>query len=175
MTLLVSLFLAFLTIGMMSFGGGYAMLPLFERIVVIDNAWLTMERFVDMIAISQVTPGPIAINSATFIGFHQTADVLGAAVATLGVVLVPVMLVLSVVHFDKAFQRSRAVRRVLSGLKPALVGLILASVFSVATNALIDWKAFAILGVLLVLLVKVKAHPMVVILLSGILGMLIYG
>ncbi len=174
MTLLVSLFLAFLTIGMMSFGGGYAMLPLFERIVVIDNAWLTMERFVDMIAISQVTPGPIAINSATFIGF-QTADVLGAAVATLGVVLVPVMLVLSVVHFDKAFQRSRAVRRVLSGLKPALVGLILASVFSVATNALIDWKAFAILGVLLVLLVKVKAHPMVVILLSGILGMLIYG
>ena len=174
MTLLVSLFLAFLTIGMMSFGGGYAMLPLFERIVVIDNAWLTMERFVDMIAISQVTPGPIAINSATFIGY-QTAGVLGALVATLGVVLVPIVLVLSVVHFDKAFQRSRVVRRVLSGLRPALVGLILASVFSVATNALIDWKAFAILGVLLVLLVKVKAHPMVVILLSGILGMLIYG
>ena len=171
---LVSLFLAFLTIGLVSFGGGYAMLPLFERIVVTDNAWLSMERFVDMIAVSQVTPGPIAINSATFIGF-RTVGVLGAAVATLGVVLIPVGLVLTVVHFDKAFQRSRIVRRVLAGLRPALVGLIMASVFSVATSALVDWRGVAILGVLLVLLVKARAHPIVVIALSGILGMVMYG
>ena len=174
MTLPVSVFLAFLTIGLVSFGGGYAMLPLFERIVVTDNAWLTMERFVDMIAISQVTPGPIAINSATFIGY-QTVGVFGAALATLGVVLVPVTLVLIVVRFDQAFQRSRAVRRVLAGLRPALVGLIMASVLSVATNAIVDWRAVGILGVLLGLLVKAKAHPIVVIVISGILGMIIYG
>ncbi len=173
MTLLVSIFLAFLTIGLVSFGGGYAMLPLFERIVVLDNAWLSMERFVDMIAISQVTPGPIAINSATFIGY-QTVGVLGAAVATLGVVLIPVTLVLSVAHFDRSFQQSRIVRRVLVGLRPALVGLIMASVFSVATSAIIDWKSVVILGVLLLMLVRVKAHPMVVIVLSGLLGMVVY-
>ncbi len=158
---------------MVSFGGGYAMLPLFERMVVHEQGWLTMERFVDMIAISQVTPGPIAINSATFIGY-QTAGVLGAAVSTAGVVFIPVLLVGFAAHFETKFKESLSIKRILRGLRPALVGLIMASVYSVAESSVHDWKAPFIVLFLLFLLAKVKIHPILVIGISGLLGIVFY-
>ena len=168
-----SLFWAFLMIGMVSFGGGYAMLPLFERTVVTEQGWMTMAVFVDMIAISQVTPGPIAINSATFIGY-QVGGFFGAALATTGVVLVPVTLVVIVSKTYDSFKNSQLVRHMFLGLRPALVGLILASVFSVAQNALFDWWGALILVILWLGLVRFRLHPMLIILISGLLGMLVY-
>ncbi|MFW5838628.1 MAG: chromate transporter [Bacillota bacterium] len=172
--ILFSLFIAFLSIGVVSFGGGYAMLPLFERIVVEENQWLTMELFIDMLAISQVTPGPIAINSATFIGYQTTNTVLGAAVATIGVVTVPVILVSFASYYSDQFKESLAVQRVLKGLRPALVGLIMASVYSVAQNAVFDFIGPILIVVFLFMLTKLKLHPILVIIISGILGIFFY-
>lgn len=171
--ILLRLLLAFIGIGAVAFGGGYAMLPLFERVIIDENNWLTMERFVDMIAISQITPGPIAVNSATFIGY-QVGNLTGAAVSTLGVALIPVTLVITVSKFYEPFKESKAVKAIFKGLRPALVGLIAASVYSVSMNALIDYKSFIILGIVWGLLVKVKVHPILVIFISGFLGILFY-
>jgi chromate transporter len=172
--ILFSLFIAFLSIGVVSFGGGYAMLPLFERIVVEENQWMTMELFIDMLAISQVTPGPIAINSATFIGYQTAGTVLGAAVATIGVVTVPVILVSFASHYSDQFKESLAVQRVLKGLRPALVGLIMASVYSVAQNAVFDFIGPILIVVFLFMLTKLKMHPILVIIISGIFGVFFY-
>ena len=171
--ILLQLFIAFLSIGMVSFGGGYAMLPLFERLIVEEYAWIEMNRFVDMIAISQITPGPIAINSATFIGY-QVFGLTGAIASTIGVVFIPVALVLGVARFYEQFKRSFTVKAIFKGLRPALVGLIGASVYSVANNAISDWQGYIIIGIVLVLLTKFKFHPILVIFISGFLGIFIY-
>lgn len=171
--MLISLFWAFFTIGAIAFGGGYAMLPLFERVIVDDRGWLSMALFTDMIAISQVTPGPIAINSATFIGFTM-AGVLGALVSTVGVIFIPVSLVIVVSRYYNQFKKSPVVKGIFTGLRPALVGLIAASAFSVAENAIIDLWGIGLLVVTFVLVAKLKWHPIIVILFSGLAGMLIY-
>ena len=171
--MLISLFWAFLTIGAIAFGGGYAMLPLFERVIVDDRGWLSMALFTDMIAISQITPGPIAINSATFIGFNM-AGVLGALVSTIGVIFIPVSLVIIVSKYYNAFKNSTVVKGLFTGLRPALVGLIVASAFSVAENAIIDLWGILLLGITFILIAKLKFHPIIVIIFSGLVGMLVY-
>lgn len=173
MIILFSLFFTFMLIGMVSFGGGYAMLPLFERMIVEQQGWLSRSLFIDMIALSQVTPGPIAINSATFIGF-QIASVAGAAFSTVGVVFVPFFLVYTVSKYSQRFKESKVVKGVFVGLKPALVGMIFSSVASIARDALIDVYAYVIFAVLLVLLWKVKMHPILVIVVSGVIGYIVY-
>ncbi len=170
--LILSLFLAFLSIGLVSFGGGYAMLPLFEYMVVHQYG-LSMDRFVDMIAISQVTPGPIAINSATFIGY-QTAGFFGAFVSTVGVVFIPVGLILTVAHYDEAFSDSVTVKRILRGLRPALAGLIMASAISIARSAVVDVISVLMVVFLLILLKKFRLHPILVIVVSGVLGTIFF-
>jgi len=171
--ILLRLFWTFLTIGMVSFGGGYAMLPLFERMIVHEQGWLSASLFIDMIALSQVTPGPIAINSATFIGF-QISGVLGALFSTIGVVFVPVILIGFASYYSEQFKESKIVKALFVGLRPALVGLIFSSVFSIARQSIIDLYGIGILGVVLFLLMKVKLHPILVIIVSGILGVIIY-
>ncbi len=171
--ILLSLFFTFMLIGMVSFGGGYAMLPLFERMIVEQHGWLSRSLFIDMIALSQITPGPIAINSATFIGF-QIASVAGAAFATVGVVFVPFFLVGIVSKYSERFKESKVVEGIFKGLRPALVGMIFSSVASIATDALIDIYAYFIFGFLLVLLWKFKMHPILVIVISGVIGFIVY-
>ena len=171
--ILLRLFWTFLTIGMVSFGGGYAMLPLFERMIVKEQQWLSSSLFIDMIALSQVTPGPIAVNSATFIGF-QIAGVFGSLFSTVGVVFVPVILIAIVSRFSEQFKRSKLVKAILKGLRPALVGLIFASVYSIALSSIEDIYGIILLFLLLFLLMKIKLHPILVIVVSGIIGMLIY-
>jgi len=179
--ILLRLFLTFLTIGMVSFGGGYAMLPLFERMIVEQHGWLTRTLFVDMIALSQITPGPIAINSATFIGYQVARTinpfigVMGSAVSTVGVIFVPVFLVGFVSKHSEGFKTSRKIQAVFTGLRPALVGLIFSSVASIAADAYHDLASAGIFAVLLFLLWKVKLHPIFVIVISALLGLFIYG
>lgn len=171
--IVLSLFMTFMFIGAVSFGGGYAMLPLFERMVVDTHGWLTRSLFIDMIALSQVTPGPIAINSATFIGF-QLIGVGGAAAATLGVVTIPVILVGFASKYFEEFKESKIVKGIYTGLRPAFAGLVLSSAASIVTDAIIDWWAMALFAVLMALLWVVKLHPILVIAVSGIAGFLIY-
>ena len=128
----LELFLTFLKVGAFTFGGGYAMLPLIQQ-AVAEHGWIDTARLLDFIAVSESTPGPFAINIATFIGAEQ-AGIAGAACATLGVVLPSFLIILIVACVYEKFKRSRAVKGVMSGLKPAVVGLIAAALLNLLST-----------------------------------------
>jgi len=119
----LELIYVFFKIGLFGFGGGYAMISLIQFEVVDHFNWMTMQEFADILAISQVTPGPISINTATYVGFN-TAGILGATVATLALCLPSVILMLFAIRFLFANIENRYVQYVFSGLRPAIVGLI---------------------------------------------------
>ena len=176
----LELFLTFLKIGAFTFGGGYAMLPLIQQ-QVIAHAWLTQEDLVNFIAVSESTPGPFAINCATFVGI-ETGGIFGAVCATLGVVFPSFVVILIVAHFYEKFKTNRIVKGCMSGLKPAVIGLIGAAlvstgkiVFFPAGLSLAAFGSFAFLfsiavfAGMLVLALK-KVNPILIILISAALG-----
>ena len=176
----LDLFLSFLKIGAFTFGGGYAMLPLIRE-TVLAKGWLDMETLVDFIAVSESTPGPFAVNMATFVG-TRVAGVGGGAAATAGVVLPSFAIILLVARFFMRFKNSRAVSGVMSGLRPAVVGLIAAAALSVALTVffpsglsvsvfLSPWF-YVCLGVFAISLLMVfkKVHPILVIVFSAAVG-----
>lgn len=117
------LFWSFFQIGLCSIGGGYAAMPLIQNQVVDIHHWMTMPQFVDIITISQMTPGPIAINSATFVGI-QIAGIPGAIIATLGCIVPSCIIVLTIAYFYYKYQKLTIVQGVLGGLRPAVVAMI---------------------------------------------------
>lgn len=174
MKILILLFLTFLKIGAFSFGGGYAMLPVIEREVVQSHGWLTSSEFIDIIGISQMTPGPIAINSATFVGY-KIGGVLGSICATLGVVSFSFLLVSIATHYIIKFKDSKLLKAALSGMKPALIGLIISAFFSLAKESYLDIKSVIIAIIIALLSFKTKIHPILIIVISGALGFAFYG
>ena len=118
------LFYTFFKIGLFGFGGGYAMLSMIQGEVVTRYGWLTPQEFTDIVAISQMTPGPIGINSATYVGFTATGSIWGSVIATLAVVLPSFILMLVISKFFLKYQKHPAVEAVFSGLRPAVVGLL---------------------------------------------------
>ena len=176
MEILLKLFLSFLKIGAFSFGGGYAMLPFIEREVVEVNGWLTGTEFLDIIGISQATPGPIAINTATFVGY-KTAGLAGSIVSTIGVVTASFFLVLTAAHFMTKFRDSTTLKNALRGMRPALVALILNAALSTARTVYIplNIRAIVIGALTLFLLLKSRIHPIIIILISALLGIVFYG
>ncbi|SNS40970.1 chromate transporter [Anaerovirgula multivorans] len=167
------LFLAFFKIGIFSFGGGYAMLPLIEKQVIYQNNWIDYEGFIDIIATSQMTPGPIAINSATFIGY-KIGGVLGSIVSTMGVVLAPTIMILILSKYLLQFNKSKTVQSIFEGLRPALIGLILASAYSVGKTSIFDYTTFLIVTLMLIIINKTKIHPIATIFVSACLGVFFY-
>ena len=134
MSVLFDLFSSFFKIGAVAFGGGYAMIPLICGEVVNVRGWLDMAEFVDVIAISQGTPGPIAINSATYVGF-KVAGVPGSAVATLGVVLPPFIIMMILGRLFLKYKEVPVVKDMLSGIRPVVVALILCAALSVFSTS----------------------------------------
>lgn len=173
MGLLLDLFVSFFKIGAFSFGGGYAMLPLIEDEIIKVNGWLSTSEFVDILAIAEMTPGPIAINSATFLGY-KVASIPGAIVATIAVVL-PSFIVMSLIfHFITKFKNSPYVDWIFTGIRPIVLGLIASAAITVGKNAFIDFKSILIaLGLFYAVSFK-KLNPIVGIILSGILGVILY-
>lgn len=169
----LKLYYTFLKIGAFSFGGGYAMLPLIEKEIVLNNNWIDPNSFIDIIATSQMTPGPIAINSATFVGY-KIGGVLGSIVSTIGVVTVPVILILIISKFVSRFKNSKIVESIFTGLRPALIGLILASAYSVGTRAIFDIYSLLIALFIFIIVNRIKVHPILAIAISGLLGLIIY-
>ena len=179
----LELFYTFFTIGLFTFGGGYAMLPLIQE-KVIANGWLTMEEIVDFVAVSESTPGPFAVNIATYVG-AETGGVLGAVCATLGVVLPSFIVILIVAKFYLRFKNSKAVSGVMYGLRSAVVGLMAAALFGMLPTVFfhdmaIAWKniltpeflcSAGIFGVMVVLALK-KVSPIIIILCSAAVGVL---
>ncbi len=177
----LELFYTFFTIGLFTFGGGYAMLPLIQERVVANN-WMDVSQIIDFIAVSESTPGPFAINIATYVG-TEMGDVLGAMCATLGVVMPSFIIILIVARFYEKFKTSRTVAGAMTGLRPVVIGLIGSAVLSMALEVFFSagfslaavtgyWfiVSLIIAAIALVLVFKVKAHPIVVILLSAALG-----
>jgi chromate transporter len=171
--LLWQLFYTFFFIGALSFGGGYVMIPLIDRQIVSQLHWLTSTQFTDIVAIAEMTPGPIAVNSATFVGFNL-AGVPGTIVATLGVVLPSFLLVLALAMLVKRFSQSAWLNSALRGIRPVVVGLIASAVWTVGQKTLLDLKSWVLALVMLVLLLRTKIHPILLIVASGVIGLLFF-
>lgn len=180
------LFITFFKIGLVTFGGGYAMIPLIEE-EVLAHGWLaSVDVLVDFIAISESTPGPFAINVATFIGFDE-AGFWGALVATLGVVLPSFIIILLIARFFTRFAQNIYVKGFLAGVKPAVVGILLAVGIGMLLRSTIhtdifhlsEWvfdpRAWAIGAVMLGLkLMRPKLNPIYLILIAAVLGIAAY-
>ena len=184
----LELFLTFLMIGAITFGGGYAMLPIIQK-EVAAKGWVDAASLVDFVAVSESTPGPFAINMATYVGSTVGGEgvgiwgsILGAVCATLGVVVPSFVIILIVAKCYDAFRQSKVVKGCMSGLKPAVVALIAGAVISVGLTvffpdgfsfgAFIQLKfylAAAISAVMVVLAFK-KVHPIIIICASAVLG-----
>lgn len=172
--MLIKLFITFLKIGAFSFGGGYGVLAFMQREIIETNKWITMKTFTDIVAIAEMTPGPIAVNASTFVGYKM-GSFAGSALATIGVILVPFSLSLLVsVYFNK-FKHLRQVNRILKGIRPAVLGLIAAACIDIGKISFIDFKS-VIIGILVFIGVyKYKVHPILAIVISGVLGIVFYG
>lgn len=173
MSLLLQLFISFFKIGAFSFGGGYAMLPLLEKELVEKHGWIKIADFIDILAISEMTPGPIAINSATFLGY-KVSGLLGALIATLAVVL-PSFIIISLIYkFMKKFKNSKYVDWTFRGIRPVVLGLIGAAAITVGQTSFVDIKSVIIAGLLFYLVTFRKINPILGIILAGILGVILY-
>ena len=179
----LKLFWVYIKIGLFGFGGGYAMLSLIQNEVVDKQGWITLQEFTDLVAISQMTPGPIGINSATYIGYSAIQNagyspgiaVLGACLATFAVCLPSFVLVLLISYYYARFQKNRYVEAAFLGLRPASVGLIAsAALLLMNTENFIDYKSLLIFAAAFTLTWKFNVHPILTICLSGIAGLLLY-
>ena len=189
--LFLQLFYTFFKIGLFGVGGGYAMLSMIQGEVVTRHGWISAQEFTDIVAISQMTPGPIGINSATFVGYSTLIDagytpamaVLGSATATFAVILPSFILMLIISRYFLKFQKHPVVMAVFSGLRPAVVGLLAAAALLLMNSENFgsptdDMRSF-IISCLIFLVVFIatrhfKISPILMIVISGIAGLLLY-
>lgn len=175
MQIYFQLFCTFFKIGLFSFGGGYAVLSLIQKDVVENFGWISTSEFTEVVALSQVTPGPIAINSATYIGYKVTGTALGSLFTTLGVVCPSFIILSLIVIFLHKFRNSPVIDRAFKALRLTVLGLILAAGLSLLKpENFIDWKSFVIFGLSIVLSLKYNIGVIPLIIGSGILGIILY-
>ncbi len=182
-----TLYLLFAKIGLFTFGGGYAMIPLFQDELVVRHAFISPEEFANMVALAQVTPGPVGLNAATYIGYRQMG-LAGALAGTLGVATPSLILVTLAAVFFMAFRRNKRIQDILYGIRPATLGLIAAaviffaesSIFTADLNRLwmkseplpgISWPSVLAFGIALILNAgRKKAGPVLTLLTAAVLG-----
>lgn len=173
MKILWQLFYTFAFIGSLAFGGGYVMIPLIDRQIVEQLQWITSTEFADMVAIAEMTPGPIAINTATFVGYKM-AGPLGSVVATTGVVVPSFIIVMLLAKLVARFSDSPYLKAALSGIRPVVVGLIASAAWTFAEKTLIDLKSCILAGIVLLALTRTKLHPILLIIGSAIAGIIFF-
>lgn len=186
--MLLQLFFAYVQIGLFSIGGGHASIPVAQGVVVDSLNWLSLDEFTAMISISEMTPGPFALNSATYVGI-KVGGILGGIVATLGFLAPSVTICLLLYNIVRRFRRARAVDGLMQGIRPAVAGLISSAGLSIGLLAIFGAStlqtlktAFSFdvvaLGIAVTAFVVSrtvkKINPVIVIILSGAVGMLIY-
>ena len=185
----IKLFLTFLQIGAVSFGGGYAMISVIRE-KILAHGWLNETQLLNMIAVAESTPGPIAVNMSTFVGSVQGGPA-GALVATLGVVLPSFIIILLIAAFMRNFLKNKYIEAFLKGIRPCIIGLILAtsvilmlstlfgfkniySDFSVDATGVIIFIILLLIKCILEKFIKMKLSPILMIIFSAILGMVLY-
>lgn len=179
----LQLFLSFLQIGAFSFGGGYAAMPLIQNQVVDLHQWLSLSEFTDLVTISQMTPGPIAVNSATFVGI-KIAGIPGAIVATLGCILPACIIVTIIAWLYLKYRNMKSLQVILSTLRPAVVSLIATAGLTIIISAIfgelgisidtIKIQMIVIFSICMLLLMKWKMNPIFVMVLAGALNVIQY-
>ena len=191
MMIFIELFCSFLMIGLFSFGGGYGMLSVIQGEVVTNHAWLTAAEFTDIVAVSQMTPGPIGINSATYVGYtavfnatgNEALAVLGSFTASLAVMLPSIVLMLIVSRFFMKYSKHKNVENVFSLLRPAVVGLIASAALLLMTKEnfgsptetpLQFWVSVALFVAAFAAMKFFKVSPILILVLAGIFGGLFY-
>ena len=151
------------------------MISLIQNEVVVNHHWVDAASFTDMIAISQMTPGPIGINSATYVGYAVTGNAFGSAIATIAVSLPSFIIIITIAHFYVQFKKNVLFKSALNGIKPVVLGLIgAAATLLVTKETFIDWKSWIIFGIAFALTQWGKFNPIYVIILAGLSGYLIY-
>ena len=174
MSLYLTLFWIFFKIGLFGFGGGYAIAALIQDEIVYKHAWLTVSQFTDIMAISQVTPGPIAINCATYVGYAVTNSIWGSAIATFASCLGPFILVSLVVVGLQKIKNNPYIEAAFTGIRPAVIGLIASAALMLANgDNFIDLYSYLIFGIV-ALANLAKANPIILLVLSGIACYFLY-
>ena len=184
--ILLQLFVSFFQVGLFTIGGGYAALPLIQQQIVDIHGWLTLKEFADVVTISQMTPGPIGINAATFVG-TKVSGLLGAVVATVGCVTPSIIIVLILAHIYLKYRDLSLIKGILGGLRPATVALIASAGLSIIATSFFGTKlnqiVFSNIDVvavivfaagLTVLRLRKKTDPILIILGAGVLGLGLY-
>lgn len=176
----LQLFFEFFRIGLFSFGGGYAMIPLISDII-IKNQWMVQSEFTQIIGISQMTPGPIAVNSATFVGY-KVAGVLGSVFATLGVSMPSLLLILLISNLFFKYSDHHITQSIFKGIRPVIAGLIIASALIVGKSVIFQEEAISLqtinIETLLITMtiffiaISKKRHPIILILIGATLGLI---
>ncbi|MBQ3722259.1 MAG: chromate transporter [Bacteroidales bacterium] len=195
--LLLEIFWTFFVIGMFTFGGGYAIMSLIQAQVVFGKAWITEETFIDIVAISQMTPGPVGLNCSTYVGYEvmraagygQALSVTGSLIASLAIVLPSFLIVLAIAKAYAKFHENTLFKGAMSALRPAVVGLIGAAAlvmifrislgggtpaFTLIRENFPDWKSWALFAAAFVASWRFKADPVVILLAGAVLGLFLY-
>ncbi len=182
----LQLFWSFFLVGLFSFGGGYAALPLIQEQVIEIHTWLTPAEFVDVLTISQMTPGPIAINASTFVG-TKMAGIPGAIIATVGCITPSCIIVLILATLYYKYKGLSMVQGIIKGLRPAIVALIASAGLSILMTAFfnkeglplepsdLNWIAVILFSGSLFILRKYKLNPIYTMLMAGAIGVIAYG
>ena len=173
MNTLLVLILTFLKIGAISFGGGYAVISMIQHEVVYVNNWVSATDFINIVGISGLTPGPIAINASIFVGY-KIAGITGALLSTAAVITVPCFLSLLATLFLERFQHLNWVNSVLCGIKPALIGLIAVALFTITKTSVNDIKDLIIGALVAILLFKTKISPVFLLIGAGLVGIIFF-
>ena len=179
---IINLWWQFFLIGLVAFGGGTAIIPLLQRVFVEDQGWLTLPMFVDIIGLSQITPGPIAINAATFIGYQTVLSttssvflaVIGSTVATVGVITMPSVFMGLILRFEQRDVVKHTMSRILWWLRPALVGLIGVSAVTIGQLSIDSVVQAGLFVVAFGLVLSKKIHPIGIIVLGAVSGILLF-
>lgn len=169
---LIELFTVFARIGAFTFGGGYAMLPILQREVVEKKHWATEDEVMDYYAIGQCTPGIIAVNTATFIGY-KTKGVTGAIVATLGLIFPSIVIITIIAAFLRNFSDIPAIRHAFNGIRACVCALILDAVIKLGKKSMVDKICVGLFAIILILAVFTPLSPALIVIAAGVLGLII--
>ncbi|MDD4848206.1 MAG: chromate transporter [Bacteroidales bacterium] len=171
----LQLFLSYLKIGFFGFGGGYAMISLIQNEIVVQQGWITNAQLTDIIAVSQMTPGPIAINCATYVGYMVTGNIWGSLLATLATCLPPLTIMLLISRFYVKVRGNKYMNGIITWIMPMMVGMMgAAALMFLNRETFIDWVSVVIFIGCLVATWK-KVNPILMILVAAVAGIVIYG
>ncbi|WP_416198746.1 MAG: Chromate transporter [Sporanaerobacter sp.] len=161
------MFWTFFKIGAFTIGGGYAMIPLIQEEVVEKNGWLETDEFMDILAIAEVTPGPVAVNTSTYVGY-KLKGIKGSLICTLGTILPSFLIILSIVTFLWQYRQNQVIDKIFLGIRPAVAALIFSAVYKLGKSMKLNWSKIAIAAVTVLLIEGINISPIYIILVAAL-------